>query len=97
MKKLLGVAGLAIIAGMGMQTELHQVSRNMGKTASLQNSQTQPSPELPKLTQEQSTSKTFTNERKRGYSRLVYKNEGIDPKTYGMYHKKARTHKRTNV
>ena len=56
-------------------------------------------------TQNQDVKQTnqFSNQEKRTFKRTnssaqkFVSNYGIDPKTYGMYYVKARTHKRTNV
>ena len=99
MKKGLGlmVAMMGLAAGTGIgSTGLSQTngSVNFAET-NFSESKTQ-NPDVKQTNQFANQEKTTFKRTKSSVRRFV-SNDGIDPKTYGMYHVKPRTHKRTNV
>ena len=95
-RKFIGLSAMAILGVLSMPSvttsgTAPDAQRNMRYDQRNQNRESTP------LNAQSEASKKMRYEESKGYSKFNYRNTGIDPKTYGMYYVKARTHKRTNV
>ena len=96
MKKFIGLSALAVLGAMSMQSvstpgTSPDAQRNVRHDLRNQSRESKP------LNVQPIVFNKIRGEASKAYSKLNYRNTGIDPKTYGMFYVKARTHKRTNV
>ncbi|TDX86186.1 hypothetical protein [Epilithonimonas xixisoli] len=101
MNKSVGIAGMAVAMALGASTGLAtnrvaDFSQSLIKAETTLSEGKTPNPDA-KLTNQFADQEKVTFKRTKSSVRKFVSNYGIDPKTYGMYHVKAGTHKRTNV